>query len=102
MKHITANMKVNIVKKIALKIKNILSRMKSEKFLTSVSRQNRYNEQFEDIIKENLYNERLEAALAVAVAQSPSCAPQTLNFILEEGVSISLHSGCQAAQPQIS
>ena len=96
-------MKVNIVKKIALKIKNILSRMKSEKFLTSASsRQNKYNEQFEDIIKENLYNERLEAALAVKVAQSPSCVPQTLNFMLEEGVSISLHSGCQAAQPQIS
>ena len=95
-------MKVNIVKKIALKIKNILSRIKSEKFFTSVSSQNEYNEQFEDIINENLYNERLEAALTAAVAQSPSCVPQTLTFELEAGVSISFHSGCQVAQAQTS
>ena len=94
-------MKTSIVKKLVSKIKNIMAKLKDKK-LNAINNQNNFNEEHEDIINENIYNERLEASLGYLVATSASCPPQMLTFLLEDGLSISFHSGCQAAQPQTS
>ena len=94
-------MKTSIVKKLVSKIKNIMAKLKDKK-LNAINNQNNFNEEHEDIINENIYNERLEASLGYLVATSASCPPQMLTFLLEDGLSISFHSGCQAAQPQAS
>merc|ERR1712079_141509 len=99
--NITVNMKTSIVKKLVSKVKNIMSKLKDKK-LNAINNQNNFNEEHEDIINENIYNERLEASLGYLVTTSASCPPQMLTFLLEDGLSISFQSGCQAAQPQAS
>ena len=90
-------MKTSIVKKLVSKIKNIMAKLKDKK-LNAINNQNNFNEEHEDIINENIYNERLEASLGYLVATSASCPPQMLTFLLEDGLSISFNSGCQASK----
>ena len=70
--------------------------------MSKINRDNSFNESNEDIINENNYNERLEAILAQVLATSNSCKQQNLTFLVEDGALITVHSGCQAAQAQVS
>ena len=95
-------MSLKIVKKVAHKIKKVLSNIKTRKTFNKASHQNECNETNEEIIMENLYNERLETALGYLLANSPTCQPQTLTFNFDDGVCVSVHSGCQTATAQTS
>ena len=82
-------------------MKNIFKKIKQFKKDKAI-KQNKYNEEFKEIIEDNLYNERLEAALSQLIASSPLCSPQHLSLQLEDGLTISFYSGCQVAQAQSS
>ena len=94
-------MKTNIVNRIALKIKLLIQKLKQRRNTILVNNDNGFNESYEDIINENIYNERLEAALAKMLAGSPACQGQTITLQVSDGVSVSFFSGCQVAQPQV-
>ena len=94
-------MKTNIVNRIALKIKLLVEKLKQRRNTVLVSNDNGFNESYEDIINENIYNERLEAALAKMLAESPACQAQTITLQVSDGVSVSFFSGCQVAQAQV-
>ena len=71
--------------------------------MSKINRDNSFNESNEDIINENNYNERLEAILAQMLATSATtCKQQNLTFLVEDGTLITVHSGCQSAQAQVS
>ena len=98
-------MRTNIVNRLASKIKSFLQRLRQNKNKTiiNVNNDNGFNESYEEIINDNLYNERLEAALASLLAQSPACQAQNLLSLQgPDGVSVSLYSGCQVATAQVS
>ena len=94
-------MKTSIIKRLSLKIKTFVARLRRDKYFVNVDEENDYNEATEDIINDNLHNERLEAALAQLVARSPACHEVTrMTFVTEAGLSVSFYSGCQAAGAQ--
>lgn len=94
-------MKTSIIKRLSLKIKTFVARLRRDKYFVNVDEENDYNEATEDIINDNLHNERLEAALAQLVARSPACHEVTrMTFVTEEGLSVTFYSGCQAAGAQ--
>ena len=95
-------MKTSIIKRLSLKIKTFIASLRREdKYFVNVDEENDHNEAAEDIINDNLHNERLEAALAQLVALSPACREVTrLTFLTEDGISVSFYSGCQAAGAQ--
>lgn len=94
-------MSKSIISTIAHKIKKSFKKIKQLK-KQKIVKENQFNEEYRDIIEENLYNERLERALSNLVAKSPGCVPQKMTFDVEDGVCISFYSGCQVAQAQSS
>ena len=94
-------MKTNIVNKLAVKIKIFLQKIKQNKNKTIITNDNGFNESNEEIINDNLYNERLEAALAKMLAETPACTAQNLKIQFPDGVSVSFYSGCQMAEAQV-
>ena len=94
-------MKTSIIKRLSLKIKTFVARLRRDKYFVNVDEENDYNEAAEDIINDNLHNERLEAALAQLVSRSPACHEVTrMTFVTGEGLSVTFYSGCQAAGAQ--
>ena len=94
-------MKTSIIKRLSLKIKTFVARLRRDKYFVNVDEENDYNEAAEDIINDNLHNERLETALAQLVARSPACSEVArMTFVTEEGLSVTFYSGCQAAGAQ--
>ena len=94
-------MTANIVNRIALKIKLLIQKLKQRRNTSLANNDNGFNESYEDIINENIYNERLEAALAKMLAESPACQAQTIRLQVSDGVSVSFYSGCQVASAQV-
>ena len=94
-------MTANIVNRIALKIKLLIQKLKQGRNTSLANNDNGFNESYEDIINENIYNERLEAALAKILAESPTCQAQTITLQVSDGVSVSFYSGCQVASAQV-
>ena len=94
-------MKTSILNKIAHSVKTFLQRIRQNKTGNMVNYDNGFNESYEEILQDNLYNERLEAALANLLANSTPCQAATLHLQFPDGVSVSLHSGCQVAGPQV-
>ena len=106
-------MKTGVIKRLAMRIKTIVATLRRRDFV-NVDEENDWNEGSEDmitdedILRDNLHNERLEAALAELVARAPPCHSVTRltflchEFMTEEGRSVSFYSGCQPAAAQIS
>ena len=110
-------MKTGVIKRLAMRIKTIVATLRRRDFV-NVDEENDWNEESEvmitnslhdeDILRDNLHNERLEAALAELVARAPPCHSVTRltflchEFMTEEGRSVSVYSGCQSAAAQIS
>ena len=94
-------MKTSILNKIAHSVKTFLQRIRQNKTGNMVNYDNGFNESYEEILQDNLYNERLEAALANLLANSTPCQAGTLHLQFQDGVSVSLYSGCQVAGPQV-
>ena len=106
-------MKTGVIKRLAMRIKTIVATLRRRDFV-NVDEENDWNEESEvmindeDILRDNLHNERLEAALAELVARAPPCHSVTRltflchEFMTEEGRSVSFYSGCQSAAAQIS
>ena len=97
-----------------MRIKTIVATLRRDEHFVNVDEENDWNEESEvmindeDILRDNLHNERLEAALAELVARAPPCHSVTRltflchDFMTEEGRSVSFYSGCQPAAAQIS
>ena len=96
------NMKLNIIKKIVLKLKTLINEKKLSKTIEVVKKENALNQLNEDIITENLHNEAIEAALAHLIASTPSSSPSTMCVTISSGTSFSFYSGCQVAGPQLA
>ena len=101
LKQLTVIMNKSIISTIAHKIKKSFKKIKQLN-KQKIIKENQFNEEYRDIIEENLYNERLERALSHLIANTPSCVPQKMTFDVEDGVCISFYSGCQVAQAQSS
>ena len=95
-------MKLYIIKKIALKLKNFLINTKLSKPNEVAEEENTINESNQDIIAENKLNEAIEAKLAYLIASSPSSSPSTMSVTISPGTSLSFYSGCQTAEPQVA
>ena len=93
-------MKLHIIKKFAIKLKNLLRNNKLSKPCEVAEEENNRNESNQDIIAENLLNEALEAKLAYLIASSPSSTPSTVSVTISSGTSLYFSSGCQTAGPQ--
>ena len=93
-------MKMHIIKKIALKLKNLLRNNKLSKPHQVAELENSLNESNQDIIVENLRNEAIEAKLAYMIASTPSSSPSMMCVTISSGTSLSFYSGCQTAGPQ--
>ena len=111
-------MKTGVIKRLAMRIKTIVATLRRDEHFVNVDEENDWNEESEvmitdslhdeDILRDNLHNERLEAALAELVARAPPCHSVTRltflchEFMTEEGRSVSFYSSCQPAAAQIS
>ena len=84
-------MKLHIIKKFALKLKNLLRNNKLSKPCELAEKENNVNDSNQDIIAENLLNEALEAKLAYLIASSPSSTPSTVSVTISSGTPLSFY-----------
>ena len=58
-------MKTSIIKRLSLKIKTFVATLRRDKYFVNVDEENDFNEATEDIINDNIHNERLVFAVAL-------------------------------------
>ena len=92
-----------VIKKMIVTFNNLINKEKREKLAKEdkhTKNDNTLNESFEEEIEENLYNELVEARLALVLAMAPSCEQARLRILLGSSIELSVVSGCQQASAQ--